>query len=67
MPFVVKVAGDGFNIMWLVPDPSQGSYSFGPRKEAIIFATIADAEGAVAKATEAFGRLNMNFLVEPAD
>jgi len=67
MPFVVKVTGTGFSIMWLAPDPATGSYTFGPRKNAIIFPTLADAKDAVVKASESFGQLGMRFSVEFAD
>jgi hypothetical protein len=67
MPFVVKVTGTGFGIAWLAPDPDAGSYTFGPRKDAIIFPTQADAQAAVVKASEAYGQIGMEFSVEFAD
>jgi hypothetical protein len=67
MPFVVKVTGTGFSILWLAADPADGSYNFGSRKDALIFPTRADAEDAVEKATKAFGSLGMAFSVEVAD
>jgi hypothetical protein len=67
MPFVVGVTGEGFGVMWLVPDPSQGSCSFGPRKDAIIFPMQADAQAAADRATKAFGALSIMFTVEVAD
>jgi len=67
MAFVVKAAGTGFSIMWLTPDSATGSYSFGPRKDAINFPAQTDAQDAVDKATKAFAPLSMTFTVEAAD
>ena len=68
MPFVVKVSGAGsFNPLWLTPDPSSGSYTFGPRNDAINFPTRADAQDAADTATKAFGAMGMTFSVEVAD
>jgi hypothetical protein len=67
MPFVVKVTGTVFNSLWLAPDSGLWSYAFGPRKDAIIFPTRADAQDAVAKATGRFRPLGKTFSVEFAD
>jgi hypothetical protein len=68
MPFVVKVSGAGsVSPLWLTPDPSVGSYAFGPRKDALVFPALADAIDAVDAATKAFGSLGMAFSVEIAD
>jgi hypothetical protein len=67
MPFVVKVTGTGFSILWLAPGDAEGSYSFGPRKDAVVFPTQADVQAAVVKASGAYGQLGMVFSVEFAD
>jgi hypothetical protein len=67
MPFVVKVTRTVFSSLWLAPDSGPWSYALGPRKDAIIFPTQADAQDAVAKATKTFKPLGKTFSVEPAD
>jgi hypothetical protein len=67
MPYVVKVTGKSFSIAWLAPGTDAGSYTFGSRKDAIIFPAQADAQDAVVKASEAYGRIDMMFSVEFAD
>ena len=67
MPFVVKVTGTGFSIMWLASNSDAGSYTFGSRKDAIIFPTQAEAQAAVVKASQAYGQIGMMFSVEFAD
>jgi hypothetical protein len=67
MAYVVKVTGSGFSIAWLTPDSATGAYTFGSRKDALVFPTQADAQDAVDKATKAFGALGMVFSVEFAD
>jgi hypothetical protein len=67
MPFVVKVTGTGFHIMWLAVCDSEGSYTFGSSKDAIIFPTQADAQDAADKASYAYGQLGMVFSVDFAD
>jgi hypothetical protein len=67
MAFVVKAAGSGFSVMWLTPDSATGFYTFGPRKDAIVFPAQTDAQDAVDKATKTFGPLSMTFTVEAAD
>jgi hypothetical protein len=67
MPFVVRVAGTGFNIAWLGSDPSDGSCFFGSRRDALVFPTLADATDAADTATKAFGAMGMVFSVEVAD
>jgi hypothetical protein len=63
MPFVVK-ARTVFSSQWLAPASGQWSYSLGPRKDAIIFPTQADAQDALAKATITFRPLGKTFSVE---
>jgi hypothetical protein len=67
MPYVVKITATVFSNLWLAPDSGPWSYAFGPRKDAIIFPTRADAQDAVAKATETFRPLGKTFSVEFAD
>jgi hypothetical protein len=67
MPFVVKVIGTGFGVMWLAPAPAAASYSFGSRKDAINFPTQADAQDAVDKTSKAVGAVGMVFSVVVAD
>jgi hypothetical protein len=62
-----KVTGTGLSIAWLAPDRDAGSYTLGPRKDAVIFPTQADAQAAVVKASEAYGQLGMVSSVEFAD
>jgi hypothetical protein len=66
MGYVVKVTGSGFGVTWLARGEA-GSYKFGPRKDATVFLTPAQAQDAAAKASKAFGALGMIFTVEPAD
>jgi hypothetical protein len=67
MPFVVKVARTVFSSLWLAPASGQWSYSLGPRKDAIVFPTQAEAQDAVVKANKTFRPIGKTFLVEPAD
>jgi hypothetical protein len=67
MPYVVKVTGTGFSSLWLGSGDAQDSYSFGSRKDALVFPTQADAQDAVVKASRAYGQLGMSFSVEFAD
>jgi hypothetical protein len=65
MGYVVKATGKGLGVTWLVPGDA-GSYTFGPRKNAIVFLTPAQAQDAADKATKSFSVLGMVFTVEPA-
>ena len=68
MPYVVKVTGKSFSIAWLAPDAAdEGSYTFGSRRDAVVYSTQADAQAAVVKASEAYGQTGMMFSVEFAD
>jgi hypothetical protein len=66
MGFVVKAAGPGLGVRWLAPGPD-GSYTFGSRKNAMVFLTPAQTQDAAAKASESLGRLGMSFTVESTD
>jgi hypothetical protein len=68
MAFVVKAAKEGSSTAsWLAPQMQIGFYTFGPRKNAAIFPTDAEARIAADKAFQSLRRLNLVFSVEPAD
>jgi len=48
MPFVVKVTGTGLSILWLAVCDSEGSYTFGSSKDAVVYPTQAEAQEAAA-------------------
>ncbi len=66
MGYIVKATGIGFGVSWLARGPGD-SYTFGPRKDATVFLTPAQAQDAAAKAAKAFGALGMIFTVEWTD
>jgi hypothetical protein len=63
MGYVVKVTGPGSRVRWLGRGLA-GSSAFGPRKNAVVFLTPAQAQDAAAKASESLGKPSMNFTVE---
>jgi hypothetical protein len=67
MPFVVRVAGTGFNIAWLGSDPSDGSCVFRVAPRRTCLSDTSGRTDASDKATKAFGRMGMVFSVEVAD
>jgi hypothetical protein len=68
MAFIVKATGSGLGVSWLAPATAiAGSHTLGPRKDAMVFRAHAEAQAAVAKLSEALGKLGMVFSVEAAD
>ena len=67
MPFVVKATGTGLSATWLAAGAETGSHTFGPRKNAAIFPTHAEAQAVADNAAESLGQLGYVFSVESAD
>jgi hypothetical protein len=65
MPFLVKATGRTSGVFWLAPAPP-GYHTFGPRREAIVFGKLADAQAAADKASKSFMTIGMIFSVESA-
>jgi len=67
MGFVVKAAKEGSStISWLAPKISIGSHTLGPRQNAAVFQTHAEAQTAADTVAASLARLGLDFSVEPA-
>jgi len=64
--FVVKATGPGLGVAWLAP-ASAGFHIFGPRQNAVVFGSQAEAQVAADKASQSFGAFGTIFTVESAD
>jgi hypothetical protein len=62
---VMAVSASGCK-MWISPPRQKGHPVFGPRKDAEVFRTKADAQAVIEKLPESFRQIGFNFEVESA-
>jgi hypothetical protein len=65
--FVIKAVSVTGVVLWICPPRLSEYRSFGPRKEAEMFCTRADAHSAIGKLPQAFEHANFAFSVEEAE